>query len=684
MTNRRRARELALQILYQIDMTSSDPKEGAETFLKEVKASPAVKDFTKELVLGVWESREEIDHLIERTSQHWKLMRMAVVDRNILRLAAYQLLHMKDIPVKVAIDEAIELGKRFGSEESGAFINGVLDKIREGLEGGCPMDLEAYLPRRELWPERIFTLSQLILKEKINVSTALIDENLKRGLKDKPAIYYQDQVITYGQIGEQVNRLANSLKGLGIKQGDRVMLRFPNCPELIISWLAVTRMGAISVSTMPLLRARELSYIANDAEARVVIVASPLLEEIEKARPNFQTVKEIVVAGEPVKGYTPFQRLLQEGAPEFTPADTRRDDVAIIAYTSGTTGVPKGAAHFHEDLINITETYGRPIIQPREDDIFGGHPTLAFTFGMGGLMIIPLRFGAATALLPSFTPEGLLELIERYRVTVLFGTPTSYRMVLQVRDRKYDLSSLRFCVSAGEPLPPAIYYEWKERYGVELVEHIGSTEMFYCFLSARPGQVKPGSCGQPVPGYQVKVVDDDLNELPPGTPGHLAVKGPTGCRYWRKPERQREYVRNGWNLPGDIFMMDEEGYFFYQCRADDLIISGGYNIAGIEVEQALMEHPAVLESAVVGSPDPLRGQKVKAFVVLKEGFEPTEELARELQDFVKNTLAPFKYPREIEFLPSLPKTETGKIRRVELREREYRRFTERGAGEETM
>jgi 2-aminobenzoate-CoA ligase len=326
-------------------------------------------------------------------------------------------------------------------------------------------------------------------------------------------------------------------------------------------------------------------------------------------------------------------------------------------------------------MLASADSYGLHVLQMKPEDICGGHPTLAFTFGLGGLLVFPFRVGAATSLLDRFTPETLLARITTDRITVLFCAATTYRLLLQdpELERKNDLSSLRLCVSAGEPLPAAVFEEWHRRTGIEILDGIGSTEMFHIFISARGGNVRAGSTGVVVPGYEARVVDERLKEVPRGTPGLLAVRGPTGCRYWRKPERQQEYVRGGWNMTGDVYKQDADGFFWYQCRNDDLIICGGYNIAGPEVENVLLEHEAVLEAAVVASPDALRQAVPKAFVVLKKGVSPSDALAASLQDHVKRELAPYKYPREIEFVAALPRTETGKIRRVELRQRELQR-----------
>ena len=427
------------------------------------------------------------------------------------------------------------------------------------------------------------------------------------------------------------------------------MLRMPNCPEFIITWLACQKLGVVTVSTMPLLRARELAYIAEDAGTRVAVVASGLREELERARPAAPTLERLVVVGEARPRRHARGRRSSDGQSERFPAtDTRADDVAMIAYTSGSTGVPKGCVHQHADILASADSYARYVLRPTEEDRFGGHPTLAFTFGTGGLLVFPFRFGASTVLSGPFDPERMLETFERQRVTVAFCASTSYRLMLGVHDmhRRFDLGSLRLCVSAAEPLPAATYESWVTTTGRECLDGIGSTEMFHIFVSSEPGRVRPGATGVPVPGYDCRVVDEEGREVPRGTPGLIAIKGPTGCKYWRKAERQAEYVRfGGWNVTGDVYVHDDDGYFTYQCRSDDMIVTGGYKIPGPEVEHVLDEHPAVAESAVVAAPDSVRGFVPKAFVVLRPGFTATDELAKTLQDHVKKELAPYKYPR---------------------------------------
>ena len=541
--------------------------------------------------------------------------------------------------------------------------------------------IEEGLPSRDLFPERVYTLPELRYPDRLNVARELLDRNADGGRAGRPAVFAGEQVLTYGELQKKVNRLGNGLRALGLDRGSRVLLRMPNVPEFIITWLACQKLGIVTVGTMPMLRSRELAYIVNDAETTAAVVWGGIREELEKAQREAPTLKRLIVAGEPKPGDVGWQDLL-DGQPErLAVEETGANDVAMIAYTSGSTGVPKGCVHFHNDILASADSYARYVLTPSEEDRFGGHPTLAFTFGTGGLMVFPFRFGAATVLMGPFQPETMLETIRRYRLSVCFCAPTSYKLMLRVpeMERRYDLRSLRLSVSAAEPLPAATYEEWVKRAGSELLDGIGSTEMFHIFISSLASQVRPGATGVPVPGYDCRVVDEAGREVPTGTAGLVAIKGPTGCRYWRKPERQAEYVRfGGWNITGDVYIKDPDGYFTYQCRSDDMIVSGGYKIPGPEVERVLDEHPAVAESAVVASPDETRGYVVKAYVVLKPGRSASEALAAELQGHVKRELAPYKYPRRIEFVERLPRTETGKIRRVDLRRQEAERARGRG------
>ncbi|HAK56509.1 MAG: benzoate-CoA ligase family protein [Vicinamibacterales bacterium] len=530
-------------------------------------------------------------------------------------------------------------------------------------------------PPVELWPERIYTLPEFEYDARISLASTLLDAHVENGRGDRVAIVHGERRITYAQLQRTVNRIGNGLRAQGLKPGGRVLLRMPNRPEFVATWLAVQKVGAVCVSTMPMLRARELAYVIRDSEACLAVVAEELLGEMEQAVEASATPPTVVTAADDETrsgaGLT-LDALMMTGAETLEAHPVDRDDVAIIAYTSGSTGQPKGACHAPIDILASADAYARQVLGASPDDVFGGHPTLAFTYGLGAGLVFPMRVGATTVLLDRFSPEALLDATARHGVTLLSCGATTYKMLLQIDDleRRFDLSRLRLCISAGEPLPRSVHDEWLRRTGVEVLDGLGTTEMFHIFVSARPGDRRPGSTGRAVPGYEVRIVDDQLQEVPRGTPGLLAVKGPTGCRYWRKPERQRDYVREGWNIPNDICVQDEDGFIWYQCRNDDLIISAGYNIAGPEVEAVLIEHPAVLEAAVVATPDAIKGHVPKAFVVVKPDATPGPDLAHDLQEHAKRELAPYKYPRKVEFVEALPKTETGKIRRVELRKRE--------------
>ncbi|MBI1735157.1 MAG: benzoate-CoA ligase family protein [Candidatus Rokubacteria bacterium] len=519
-------------------------------------------------------------------------------------------------------------------------------------------------------PDRVYALPELRYPVRLNVATELLDANADGGRAGRAAIHAGGRTITYGELQQQVNRLCHGLRGAGLDRGDRVLLRLPNVPEFIVSWLACQKLGIVTVGTMPLLRARELAYIASDAGTRAAIVWGGLRDELERAQRDAPDLKTLIVAGEARPADTTLDALVSGRSERFTTEATDRDDLAMIAYTSGSTGVPKGCVHFHRDILASADAYARQVLQPTEDDRFGGHPTLAFTFGTGGLLVFPFRFGASTVLSGPFAPDAMLDTLACHRVTISFCAPTSYRLMLRVpgMGTRFDLGALRLGVSAAEPLPAATWRDWHDATGVELLDGIGSTEMFHIFVSALPGRVRPGATGVPVTGYDCRVVDDDGREVPRGTAGLIAIKGPTGCKYWRKPDRQAEYVRwKGWNVTGDVYVHDEDGYLTYQCRSDDMIVSGGYKIPGPEVEHVLDEHPAVAESAVVAIPDATRGFIAKAFVVLKPGRTPDDALVAELQEHVKRELAPYKYPRAVEFVDALPRTETGKIQRYILR-----------------
>jgi 2-aminobenzoate-CoA ligase len=426
------------------------------------------------------------------------------------------------------------------------------------------------------------------------------------------------------------------------------------------AWLAVFKAGGICVGTMPLLRAKELIEIVNKAEITHALCDKRLEAELNLALPSCPSLKSIKYWYDDAT-----DALIERQSNEFKNADTSAEDVALIAFTSGTTGKPKGTMHFHRDVIAMCDCFPRSCLKPAPDDIFIGSPPLAFTFGLGGLLCFPLRFGASAALVEKFTPDTLLESIQRFRATILFTAPTMYRALAGIC-KNYDLSSLKKCVSAGEALPDATRQLFKQASGIEIIDGIGATEMIHIFISHAPEHVKRGATGQAIPGYTAMVLDENGERCAPGQIGRLAVKGPTGCRYLAD-ERQKDYVWNGWNLTGDAYVMDMDGYFIYQARTDDMIISAGYNIAGPEVEGALLSHPAVAECGVVGKADEERGMIVSAFVVLKNNFPAGNEMKKELQEHVKHNIAPYKYPREIQFVAELPRTETGKLQRFKLR-----------------
>ena len=529
------------------------------------------------------------------------------------------------------------------------------------------------LPGRDALPELIFTLPELQYPPRLNACRELLDSNLADDRDPRTAIFCHGGSITYDELSQSVETLAASLLDMGLVAGDRVVLRFQNRPEFVISWLAVLRVGGIVVSTMPLLRSRELAAIVADCTPAFFLTQEELWPDAEAVLAVHPDCK-VIVSGGSHAGCIPWDAVLN-GQKKCPPAETAAEDIALLAYTSGSTGEPKGTVHTHRDILAIADGYARHILSPTPDDVFGGPPTLAFTFGLGGLLVFPCRIGGATSLIDRFSPAALIEAIQTTGITVLFASATTYNILLksEVPGFVETCKKLRLCVSAGETLPPPTYAAWKESTGVDILDGIGSTEMLHIFVSNRPGRIKPGTTGRAVPGYQARIVDEQMRDVPIGHPGLLAVKGPTGCRYWNRPDHQRQYVRDGWNIPGDIFIQDEDGYFAYQCRADDMIICGGYNIAGPEVEAVLLEHAAVQECAVVASPDATRGTVPKAFVVVREQVKPGPELIAELQCFAKERLAAYKYPRRVEFISALPKTQTGKIRRVELRQREMDR-----------
>jgi 2-aminobenzoate-CoA ligase len=522
------------------------------------------------------------------------------------------------------------------------------------------------LPPANQWPEMIFELPELKYGERLNCVTELLDKRVAAGFGDRPMIRTAEGVTTYAQLAREANRIVHVLtQDMGLVPGNRVLLRGPNNLKMAACWLAVAKAGLIAVATMPLLRAKELGDVIDKAEVGAALCDLRLAEELKLAQPQCPTLKRIVYFNDP--GPEGLEALCADKPGEAKAVDTAAEDIVIIAFTSGTTGKPKGTMHFHRDVMAICDSFPKSVLQPTADDVFIGTPPLAFTFGLGGLLLFPMRFGASTVLIERPSPEVLLQTIQEHRATICFTAPTSYRQMAAMVP-KYDIKSLRKTVSAGEALPDATRTLWRDATGIEMIDGIGATELLHIFISAKESDVRRGATGKPIPGYKACVLDAQGRELPPGKVGRLAVKGPTGCRYL-EDDRQRNYVHHGWNLTGDAYLMDEDGYFFYQARTDDMIVSAGYNIAGPEVEDALLRHPSVAECGVVGVPDEERGQIVKAFIVLKPDFKGDDELVKVLQDFVKQAIAPYKYPRAIEFLSAMPRTETGKLQRFKLRQR---------------
>jgi 2-aminobenzoate-CoA ligase len=522
-----------------------------------------------------------------------------------------------------------------------------------------------HLPPNDQWPDFIFELPELHYPPQLNCAKTLIDDHIAAGHGERPAIVDGAGIHSYAQLLDDANRIASVLQSeLGLVPGARVLIRGFNNAVFAASWLGVVKAGCIAVSTMPLLRTKELTEVIEKAQVGAAICDRRLADEFERAAQACPTMRHVVYSHDDGTDGLAARMRRQTGAPLII--DTAADDVCMIAFTSGTTGKPKGTMHFHRDVLAICDTFSAKLTKPSPVDIFMGSPPLAFTFGLGGVLLFPLHAGASVVMLEKPTPDAMLEAIARHRVTTCYTAPTAYRAMTPLV-AGYDVSSLHTCVSAGEALPIATRTAWHEKTGIKIIDGIGSTEMLHIFIAAAGDNIRPGATGKPVPGYKACVLSDDGKPVRNGTVGRLAVKGPTGCRYLAD-DRQLQYVSNGWNLTGDSYIEDDDGYFYYQARSDDMIISAGYNIAGPEVESALLTHADVLECAVVGVPDEDRGQIVKAFVVLREGIVGDDELAKRLQDHVKAEIAPYKYPRRVAFLSALPRTETGKLQRFKLRQ----------------
>ena len=517
------------------------------------------------------------------------------------------------------------------------------------------------------------SLPELAYPGQLNCATELLDRMVDGGHGDRSVFLFPGGRWIYRDLLAMSNRIAHVLvEDLGVVPGNRVLLRGPNSPMMVACWFAIVKVGAVVVCTMPLLRVRELSYIADKAAITLALCDTRFVAECETAmkqtaagtaRPGGRTVR--FASNEPGS----LEAMMVGKPATFANCDTAADDTVLIAFTSGTTGNAKGTMHFHRDVLAICDCFPRSIAGISADDICVGSPPFAFTFGLGGLVLFPMRVGAASLLLEQAAPPQLIKGIQEHRPTVCWTSPTAYRAMLGMLG-SHDVSSLTKCVSAGEHLPRATFEAWENATGIRIIDGIGATEMLHIFISASGDDIRPGSTGRVIPGYEARCVDGNGNEVPRGEIGRLAVRGPTGCRYLADVDRQRGYVENGWNITGDSFREDDDGYFWYVARTDDMIITGGHNVSGAEVENVLLEHKAVQECGVVAAPDEERGHVVKAFIVVRQGFTPGPELARELQDFVKAEIAPYKYPRRIEFVEKLPRTDTGKLQRFRLREQE--------------
>jgi 2-aminobenzoate-CoA ligase len=522
------------------------------------------------------------------------------------------------------------------------------------------------LPPRDQWPDLRYDRPELQIPDAANLVATLLGGAHARGWGERPLLRSPTRTLSYAQAEAEVNRIARVLTGeLGLVPGNRVLLRGGNSVAMALAWLAVVKAGLVAVATMPLLRARELGDIIDKAQPTLALCDGKLLDELQAAQGQHPVLATIVPFNQDGVAGSLEARAARQPA-DFTACPTAADDIALLAFTSGTTGKPKAVVHTHRDVLAACEAWPRHVLRATPDDIVMGSPPLAFTFGLGGMLIFPMAAGASVYYPDiTYTPEAMVRLIRDVGATICYTAPTFYRQMAPFA-KAIGLPSLRTCVSAGEGLPDATRQLWKDATGIEMTDGIGATEMFHIFISSAGADVRRGAIGKVVPGYQARVVDEQGREVPRGTVGKLAVIGPTGCRYMAD-ERQARYVRDGWNFPGDAFVQDEDGYFFYQARDDDMIITAGYNVGGPEVEDALLRHPAVAECGVIGLPDEDRGMIVKAFCVLKPGFVGDDALVKTLQEHVKSTIAPYKYPRQIEFRDMLPRTETGKLQRFKLR-----------------
>ena len=518
------------------------------------------------------------------------------------------------------------------------------------------------MPPPEQWPEFIFETPELQFPQRMNATAWLLDRAVAEGDGERVAIISDDLRWSYRELQQQVNRLARLLtEELGVQPGNRVLLRGMNSPWLAAGWLAIWKAGGVAVGTMPLLRAKELKQIVHLANVSHAFCEASLAVELDLARSDCPELKHVQLYDT-----DEFRQRLAGKSDEFEAIDTAAEDPALVAFTSGTTGVPKGCIHAHRDILAMCEVFPRHCLKPQRDDIFIGTPPLAFTFGLGGLLCFPMHARASTVLLPRLPPDALMAAMEKYHATICITSPTGYRQMTGLV-KQHDLSSLKKCVSAGEALPVPTREQWRAATGIQIHDGVGGTEVIHIYIASDPDNYRVGALGKPLPGYRAMLVNKDMNPVPHGEEGWLALKGPTGCRYLAD-KRQADYVRNGWNITGDTYHTDADGYYYFHARVDDIIVTSGYNVAGPEVESVLLEHPAVAECGVIGVPDADRGQVLKAFVVLKPGLTGDSHLIKELQDFVKNNAAPYKYPRVISFVDQLPRTETGKLQRFKLKE----------------
>ena len=521
------------------------------------------------------------------------------------------------------------------------------------------------LPNLELQPEyKFLDLPQFNRTEMLNCVEKLLDNHIAEGRGNAICIQTFEETWTYQDLYEKANQIAHVLvEDLGLQSGNRVLIRSANNPMMVACWFAVLKAGGIVVATMPLLRSKELTTVIDCAEISHAFCDSDLAEEMHLVQSDFLKEVSFYRNSPEISG---LEKLMESKAKIFQNYHTKADSVALIGFTSGTTGLPKMTAHYHKDILNICEAFPQYSLQPKASDVFTGSPPLGFTFGLGGLVLFPMYFGASTFLIEKPSPGLLLKAIQDFKITICFTAPTAWR-IITTRVKEFDVSSLRKCVSAGETLPLKVWQDWYDATGLKIIDGIGATEMLHIFISSNEENMKPGATGLAITGYEAKIIDTNGNEVPKNEPGRLAVRGITGCKYLNREDKQREYVENGWNITGDIFRQDEEGCFYFVARGDDMIISSGYNIAAIEVESVLLTHEAILECAVVGLPDEERGMLVCAHIVLKKSNNDGDELKIQIQNWFKNTAAPYKYPRIINFVEALPKTETGKIQRFKLK-----------------